>query len=155
MPFSDSIMARLQYQHQTISELTKNFPEEQLKQRINPDKWSVFENIVHLCAYQPTFIRRIERMLKEDNPLFERYVAENDNLFYEYFKLSLPELTLNTNKDRSIIFSKLQGLTDIQLSHTGRHPKYGALNISQWADFFLLHEAHHLWTMALLCYSLR
>jgi hypothetical protein len=144
MPLSNSILVRLQYQHQTIAELTKNFTEEQLKKRINPDKWSAFENIVHLAAYQPTFIHRIELMLKEDSPLFERYVAEKDDLFYECFKLSLPKLISDINIDRSTIFEKLQSLSDAQLARTGQHPKYGALSIATWADFFLLHEAHHL-----------
>lgn len=71
MPLSSSVLSRLQYQHHTISELTKNFTEEQLRLRVNPDKWSAFENIVHLVAYQPIFIERIELMLKEENPSLE------------------------------------------------------------------------------------
>ena len=153
MPLSYSIIARLQYQHQTISELTKNFSEEKLKQRINPDKWSPFENIVHLCAYQPTFIQRISLILKENNPLFERYVAENDSHFYECMKLSFAELISKINNERSIIFKKLQSLNDEQLRRAGKHPKYGALTIAQWADFFLLHEAHHLWAIIQLTFS--
>lgn len=154
MPLSDSIIARLQYQHQTIAELTKNFTEEQLRHRINPDKWSAFENIVHLAAYQPTFIQRIELMLEEDNPLFERYVAEKDDHFYECLKLSLPELISDIENDRSTIFKKLQGLSDTQLSRTGLHPKYGELSMVTWADFFLLHEANHLWAIMQLVHSI-
>jgi hypothetical protein len=154
MPLSSSILSRLQYQHQTISELTKNFTEEQLKQRINPDKWSAFENIAHLTAYQPTFIQRIELMVKEETPSFERYVAENDDLFYECTKLSLLQLVVKIDDDRAIIFSKLQSLSHEQLNRTGKHPKYGSLKIAQWADFFLLHEAHHLWAVMQLTYSI-
>ena len=71
MPLSDSILSRLQYQYKTIDELISDLSEEQIKQRINPDKWSTFENIVHLAAYQPTFIRRLNLMLNENEPLFE------------------------------------------------------------------------------------
>jgi len=152
MPLTASIIARLQYQHQTMTELSDNFREEQLKLRIIPDKWSAFENIVHLTAYQPTFIWRIELMLHEENPSFERYVAENDYRFHQYLKLSMPELISNINHDRSIIFDKLYSLSDEQQNRKAKHPKYGLLKMSQWADFFLLHEAHHLWTvMQLTC----
>jgi DinB family protein len=152
MLLSASIITRLQYQHQTISELTNNFTKEQLRLRSNPDKWSAFENIAHLAAYQPTFIQRIELMLKEEAPSFERYVAENDNLFYECIKLSMPKLISKTDDDRVIIFNRLRSLSHEQLSRTGKHPKYGSLKIAQWADFFLLHEAHHLWAvMQLTC----
>ena len=29
----------------------------------------------------------------------------------------------------------------------GHHPKYGALTLVEWTEFFLLHEAHHLFTL--------
>ena len=152
MPLSASIIARLQYQHHSMAELSESFTEEQLKLRINADKWSAFENMVHLTAYQPTFIQRMELILHEENPSFERYVAENDDRFHEYLKLSLPALISHTNHDRSIIFNTLCSLTDEQLNRKGKHPKYGLLKTAQWADFFLLHEAHHLWAvMQLTC----
>jgi uncharacterized damage-inducible protein DinB len=152
MPLPASAQTRLQYQHETIAELTKDISEEQLKKRIHAGKWSAFENIVHLCAYQPTFIFRIERMLKEEGPLFERYVAENDDNFYECLKLSLSALISQINNDRAGIISNLKDLDKIQLNRTGSHPKYGLLKLSQWIDFFLLHEAHHLWTIMQLVF---
>jgi len=154
MPLTASVLSRLQYQHQSISELSKTFSEEQLKMRVNPDKWSAFENIVHLCAYQPTFIHRIGRMLNEKSPAFERYVAENDPYFYECLRLSLEQLFSKINSDREIIIDKLKMLDDDQLRRTGIHPKYGELSLAQWADFFLLHEAHHLWVLLLLLFSI-
>jgi uncharacterized damage-inducible protein DinB len=154
MPLSNSILARLQYQHDTISELTEAFSEEQLKNRINPDKWSIFENMVHLCAYQPTFIKRIDLMLETDNPTFDRYVAENDSHFYECLRLSPKESISKISNERSIIIAKLQSLNKNQLARTGRHPKYGLFNISKWSEFFLLHEAHHLWTIMQLSFSI-
>ncbi len=154
MPLSSSVLSRLQYQHQSISELSKGFSEEQLKMRINLDKWSAFENMIHLCAYQPTFIHRIEKMLNEESPSFERYVAENDSHFYECLKFSPEELFFKINSDREIIIAKLKMLDDNQLSRTGIHPKYGKLSIAQWSDFFLLHEAHHLWVLMLLLFSI-
>jgi hypothetical protein len=147
MQLSESILSRLQYQHQTAGTLSAGLSEEQLKTRINPDKWSAFENMVHLVSYQPTFIYRIDLMLKEESPLFERYVAEQDPLFYIYLKKSREELLGIMATDRALICRNLQGLKEEQLNRTAAHLKFGILNIPQWADIFLLHEAHHLWTM--------
>jgi hypothetical protein len=36
---------------------------------------------------------------------------------------------------------------DDQLALKGTHPKYGTLMITEWTEFFLLHEAHHLFTL--------
>jgi len=41
----------------------------------------------------------------------------------------------------------LSGLKESGLSRIGMHPKYGRLTILKWAEFFVLHEAHHLFTI--------
>jgi hypothetical protein len=144
MPLSASILARLQFQHQTIQELIIGLPEETLRQRVHPDKWSAFENIVHLAAYQPVFIRRLERMQTEASPEFERYVAEQDPLFLSYLERPLSSLLTDIDEKRAFIFSELSGMSDEMLGKKGLHPLYGLFSVGQWADFFLLHEGHHL-----------
>ena len=84
MNLSQSIKSRLQFQHETVGELMHGYDHKQLKMRVIPDKWSVWENIAHLVSYQLIFQERIVRVLVEDNPLFERYMAENDPVFDEY-----------------------------------------------------------------------
>ena len=147
MPLSTSILARLQYQHQTIRELIGSLPEDTLQQRTNPDKWSAFENIAHLAAYQPVFIGRLERMRNEPSPEFERYVAGKDPLFPAYLERSLSDLLAEIEEKRSIIFSELTGMNEETLRKAGLHPSYGLFTIGQWAEVFLLHEAHHLYVI--------
>jgi len=149
MSLSASILARLQCQHQTIHELISGLPEVRVRQRAQPDKWSAFENIAHLAAYQPVFLRRLERMRKETSPEFERYVAEKDPLFPAYLERSLPALLAEIGEKRSFIYSELTGMDEETLGRTGLHPRYGLFTIGQWAEFFLLHEAHHLYTVFL------
>jgi hypothetical protein len=147
MSLSASMRTRLQYQHETISTLIAGFTEEQLRQRKIPDKWSVFENIAHLAAYQPVFVNRIDRIKREQDPAFERYLAEEDPLFPAYVDKGLEELFRILVMDRSTINRKLAGLDDAILRRTGLHPKFGLLTLDRWIEFFLLHEAHHLFTM--------
>ena len=33
------------------------------------------------------------------------------------------------------------------LVKSGTHPLFGKMNLVQWLNFFLLHEAHHLFTI--------
>jgi hypothetical protein len=155
MPLSESILTRLQYQHKTIDELIEGLSEEELKTRVNPDKWSAFENIVHLAAYQPIFIKRIHLMLDENESLFERYVADNDPVFLQYKKNSLTGLLETISADRISILNVVKKLNEEQLKRTGRHKAYGSITLARWFDVFLLHEAHHLWTMFHLTYATR
>jgi hypothetical protein len=155
MPLSESILTRLQYQHKTIDELIYGLSEEELKIHVKPDKWSAFENIVHLAAYQPTFIQRVNLMLNENEPLFERYVADNDPVFNEYQKKSLAELLETISSDRIAILNLIKKLNEEQLMRSGRHKAYGSIMLARWFDVFLLHEAHHLWTIFQLTYAMR
>ncbi|MHA4809250.1 DinB family protein [Flavitalea flava] len=155
MPLSPAILTRLQYQQQTIFSLIGDLNETQLKKRVNPEKWSTFENIAHLAAYQPVFIRRMERISCEQSPLFERYVAEKDPLFPAYLEKSLEELIADIQDKRTLILDRLTGLNDAELERMGRHPKYGLFSTSLWAEFFLLHESHHLYTIFILVQEIR
>ena len=147
MPLSVSILSRLKYQHETISALIAGVSEDQLRQRNASGKWSVFENMAHLAAYQPVFIGRVGRIEKGEAPVFDRYVAEEDPLFPSYVDKGLEELIRVITRDRSDLIGKAEGFDDAALGRTGLHPKFGLLTLEQWMDFFLLHEAHHLFTM--------
>jgi hypothetical protein len=141
---SDSIQYRLRFQHQTLFELVEG---KDLSRRPEPSKWSAFEQLVHLAAYQPVFLKRVQLILNTENPGFERYVAEQDPLFHEYIKKDLTGLLSIVSELRADICSELLGLDPEQLSRTGIHPRYGLMDITGWTEFFLLHEAHHLFAI--------
>ena len=150
MSLSLSALSRLEFQHQTIRDLIRNTPEETLRRRIHPDKWSAFENIAHLAAYQPIFLQRLERMQNETEPEFGRYVAEQDPLFPDTLKRSLGQLLTDIDDKRALLISKLKNMDAPTLDRMGIHPKYGRFAIKEWTEFFLLHEAHHLYTIFML-----
>jgi len=155
MSLSASVSSRLQYQHETIHDLLKGFSEEELKQRIQKDKWSPFEQVAHLTSYQPVFLQRMQLIEQGGNPLFDRYVADNDPAFLESCKKSLNELLNDLIAQRVIIINHLMALSDTAVRKTGRHPKHGLMNIADWTEFFLLHEAHHLFSIFMLTRSAR
>ena len=156
MPLSASILTRLRHQHEAIPELIGDLTEEELKRRVNPDKWSAFEHIAHLAAYQPMFIGRLERLASEPTPSFERYVAENDPQFADCVNTPLNKLLERISISATQITTKLTGaFNDAGLLRTGLHPRYGQLTVMQWTQFYLLHEAHHLFTIFMLTQDLR
>ncbi len=46
-------------------------------------------------------------------------------------------------------------LHEEQLMRIGLHPVYGPMTIEGWTEFFLLHEAHHFFTILRLGGSTR
>jgi hypothetical protein len=155
MSLSVSMLTRLRHQHETLGELIFDLSEEQLKLRTDPDKWSAFDNIAHLAAYQGVFIRRLELLGQEKNPEFGRYVAENDPQFPSYLASPLTVLLKNIAVNRSFIIGFLEGMDENALDLAGLHPLYGSLTTPQWTEFFLLHEAHHLFAIFKLTQALR
>jgi uncharacterized damage-inducible protein DinB len=153
MPLSSSIATRLEYQHRTIREIIGGLPDSTLRREVNPGKWSAHSNIAHLAAYQPVFIARLERISREPSPAFDRYVAENDPLFRGYLERSTASLLEQVEADRTAILTLFTQVDDSFLERTGAHPRFGLLTVVDWTEFFLLHEAHHLYTLYSLVHS--
>lgn len=155
MALSLSATTRLQHQHEVIHDLIRGLTEQQLKQRTIPDKWSAFEQLVHLTAYQPAFSGRLRKIEQEEVPEFTPYVAEQDPLFHDTLQKSLPEILGDFKTQRFIIINHLLALPDQTLRRTGRHATYGLYSIMDWTEFFLLHEGHHLFKLLQLTGALR
>lgn len=147
---SQSIIVRLQHQHESLNGLLEGFSEEELRHRVIPGKWSIFEQAAHLAAYQPAFIARLQRMEAENEPSFERYVADNDPHFQECCQKTLIGLFDHLGTQRATINGHLLSLTEKALQRSGKHPKFGLMTVGGWTEFFLLHEAHHLFSIFML-----
>ena len=110
-------------------------------------KWSARENLAHLGRYHEVFLERVRRMLSEDRPALARYRAEQDDEWPRWTILSTDDLLRRIRTLRRELTSLINGLSDFDLDRSGTHPLFGDLTIRSWIDFFLLHEAHHLYTM--------
>lgn len=154
--FSDSQLYRLKYQHETIAELVHEFTEDQLRKQVNPGKWSVQQNIAHLTSYQEVFLERLHRIqIDEEEPKFHRYAADNDPRFLEACNKSVTELLEQLRTDRQSILNTLLCTNQEGLSRTAIHPRFGKMDVVGWLEFFLLHEAHHLYTIFMLTADVR
>ena len=145
-----SLTDRLNNQHEAVAHIIAPLDAERVGRRPAPDKWSIHENIAHLASYQPVFIKRINAIIHEDEPRFERYRADDDPAFTEWRLRTTAVLLENLNNDRRRIFNLITSLGEADLACVGVHAKYGRLTIGQWVEFFLLHEAHHIFTIFML-----
>jgi hypothetical protein len=155
MSLSASALSRLEFQHQTIRELIRNTTEERLRHRVQPDKWSAFENIAHLAAYQPIFLARLKKMQEETAPEFSRYIADQDPNFPAALTKTSDQLLTDIDEQRTAIITMLTAMDGTTLARQGIHPKYGRFAIREWVEFFLLHEAHHLYAIFMLVQDLQ
>ena len=147
MQMPSSISTRLQYQHKSLLDILDGLSDEQIRRQVNLGKWSIFENIVHLQTYQHTFISRIKKILNEETPVFTAYTAEADPLFHDNCTKSSREVMQDLLTTRKELSNGILSFKETDFEKTGLHPTYGKMNLLQWLNFFLLHEAHHLFTI--------
>jgi uncharacterized damage-inducible protein DinB len=147
MNLHPSLISRLKTQHESIPLIIANVDKTALERNPAAGKWSIKDNIAHLARYQPMFIWRINEIMERDTPVFDRYNADTDTEFPSWQIRETDDLLRQLSADRKTIFSLITTLKADQLPRAGIHPKFGKLNIPDWVEFFLLHEAHHLFTI--------
>ena len=155
MSLPQTTLERLKTQHEVIEVLISGLSDEELRLRPIPDKWSVHENIAHLTCYQPRVLARTKKILSEDIPSFESYIPEEDPNFSQFLSISVEELLTHLESIRIELVKLVSNLGDEQLKRTGTHSKFGKMNILEWTEFFLLHEAHHIYTIFKLVRGLK
>ena len=107
--------------------------------------WSARENVAHLARHAHVFLERLERLLVEDRPDLGTYRPEIDPEWSSWRTLPLDEALRRLRNARVRLIIWVDALTDDQARRVGVHPVLGAMDAGRWLEFFLLHEAHHLY----------
>ncbi|MDX2006256.1 MAG: DinB family protein [Meiothermus sp.] len=147
MPIQPNLLLRFDLQSGSLGNLLEGVSEDVLANHSRPEKWSALENLAHLARYHQVFLGRLEQMLGAPGQPLERYRAEDDPEWDYWRALGATELVDQYYGSRREIRLRLEKLSDDQLHHTGIHPAFGALDVPTMLEMFLLHEAHHFYTM--------
>jgi uncharacterized damage-inducible protein DinB len=122
-------------------------PAEELAAKTMPGKWSAHEQLAHLARYHQIFLQRIERILTEQAPGFPRYRAEDDPEWTTWTSMPAQQVLIRLSSMRIKLMAQLRSLSEEDFERMGIHPKFGEMSLSLWLEFFLVHEAHHLYVV--------
>jgi hypothetical protein len=137
---------RLASQLESVALVVRNVPPERLTRRAVPEKWSAHENLAHLARYQRMFLDdRVRRILTEERPVLLRYRSEDDPEWLRWRGMTLEETLTELTVGRGALMGRLASCSGGELARIGVHPAFGAMTLSEWVEFFLIHEAHHLY----------
>lgn len=150
MELPEATKVRLTTQHLVLKDLVSNLSEQEVSRDLLPGKWTIRQQIAHLVRYQDIFYDRVQIIMSDYNAIFTPYLADEDEKFYEITRLTTPQLLTDLNQKREIINTFYLGLNSGELSRKGRHTQLGYFSIALWAEFFLLHEAHHIYSVFLM-----
>lgn len=151
---TSSLLQRCETQIQDfLAVALSGVPVESLTVRLVPGKWSAHEQLAHLARYHQIFLQRIDRILAEQAPEFSRYRAEDDPEWPVWRDLPTQQLLARISSMRAKLMARLRALNAEDFERTGVHPKLGEMSLSLWLEFFLVHEAHHLYVVLQLVRS--
>ena len=145
MKIQEQTYNRFISQHQLIKNYIDNLPPKAINERLSPNKRSIHETIAFLCRYQYVFMERLNVILTDINPVFDRYDQTRDSEFNTTLARSTGALLHEIYRMRHEIKLLIDKLSPEQCSRTGTHKKMGIMNISEWIEFFLLQESKYLY----------
>ena len=110
-----------------------------------PEKWSAREHLAHVTRMHGVCGARMRVILARESPLLPPYRAEKDPTWRQWRSMTVADLLGTAAGRRAGLIEAVRGLSDDDLGRIGVHARLGPLPLAQWFDFFLVHEAHHLY----------
>jgi len=142
---SQSTRSRLATQLECLQVILGGRDAAAINRRPASGKWSAHENLAHLARMHEITLERIRRILDEDRPTLNRYRAEDDPEWPQWTAMRTEEVVGRLSTLRDDLIQLVTRLSPEQLSRVGVHGALGGMTIPEWSEFFLLHEAHHLY----------
>jgi hypothetical protein len=121
-----------------------------LKRAPVPGEWSIHENAVHLAEVHPLFFRRLDLMLRDDDPEIRSYDPGRDDPEDALLKLDLDDALRRFAADRARLAERLRTLSPDQWMRTARHEEYNAYSIFIMFRHLALHDFDHAYRIEAL-----
>lgn len=140
-----ALYSRLAHQLSSFRSWVADADPRDLEWRPPSGKWSALLNLAHVGRHHEVMLERITRLLRENTPVFPRYDEKEDPTWERWTALSVPQVWAALDERRSALVAAVAPLPAEQLARAGVHAKFGPMDVTRWLEFFLVHEAHHLY----------
>lgn len=139
-----NILERLRGSPARLEERVRVLPAPTLQARVN-DKWSIQENVGHLCDLEPLWIRRAEQVLAGETELAVADLTNRPTDDAHHNDAPLDHILKHFRSLRARFVSILEGAAGPALERTARHPRLGKpMRLIDIAFFTAEHDDHHL-----------
>ena len=139
-----TILERLRGSPARLEERVGPLPAPTLQARVD-DKWSIQENVGHLCDLEPLWIRRAEQVLAGETELAVADLTNRPTDDAHHNDAALDHILKHFRALRLRFVSLLEGATGQALERSARHPRLGTpMRLIDIAFFTAEHDDHHL-----------
>ncbi len=154
MQNSQNVIQSLENAPGLILPLVREIPQEFVKRRPKPSKWSAHEHACHLAEVHALFFARLEQMLSENNPRIRPYDPDRDMASHDaLLQMDLEHSLARFENDRSKLVDKLKRLSESDWQRTGDHPEYTHYSIFIMFRHLALHDLLHAYRIEELLFK--
>ena len=119
------------------------------------NKWSIQENIGHLCELEPIWTQRAQQLINGDTELIAADLSNRSTDEAHYNDRTIAEIVGKFRTLRASFVRLLERASSTVLDRTARHPRLGTpMRLIDIAFFTAEHDDHHLARIAELLRSL-
>lgn len=126
-----------------IIPLVREVPQENLKRRPHPDKWSAHEHACHLASVHPMIFSRLELMLSETHPHIKPYLPDQDEEEGALLRVDLEEALDRFARERGQLIERLKTLSDEDWQRTADHGEYSHYSVFIMFRHLAMHDMLH------------
>lgn len=139
----EAIITALENAPALILPLVREVPEDVLKRRPQPEKWSAHEHACHLAEVHPLFFKRLELMLNEERPRLQMYNPDEAMEKGALLKVELSEALERFVRDRERLVELLKDLTEDDWLREASHEEYDHYSVLIMFRHVALHDMLH------------
>lgn len=124
--------------------LRDGFDDEALTRRPQPGEWAAVEVIAHLADGEDWALRRVKRMLAEDEPHLEPFDQAALAVERGYLELNADDELARFERLRAEHLAILDGLGEAGWSRVGVHGEHGRMTVELYESHVAAEEVDHL-----------
>jgi DinB family protein len=143
----EMLAARLAAQFDAWTVIVGDPSSAELERRPGEGTWNAREHLAHIARMHGVCAARIRVILARDRPVLPAYRMERDASWERWRAHSVEDLLAVASGRRVELMETVRELADSALDRVGVHVELGPLALAEWLEFFLVHEAHHLYAV--------
>jgi hypothetical protein len=141
----ESIIVSLENTLNILPSIIREVPEENRQRRPAPERWSAHEHACHLAEVHPMFFKRLDLMLKEDDPTIKPYFPDKHDDPETLLNADLEESLQRFSIDRRKLIEELKLLSPADWQRSANHEEYSHYTVFIMFRHLALHDYLHIY----------
>ncbi len=130
-----------------IIPLIREVPDAVLRRRPSPDKWSAYENAIHLSQSDVAFRARLDLILSEPEPFIKVIENSAEDEAGAMLEIDLDESLDRYVRERADLVTRLKQHSPEEWHKTAVHEAFDHYSVFIMFRHLYVHEVHHAHTI--------